>query len=185
MKKKAFAAFLAILLVLSAYNGYQTWQNIQRAKEESSVALQQKNTGVATGMQAPTFTLEDNQGQQVAVNKDDIGRVYVLNFWASWCPPCRAEMPDMEKFYQEHREKVAFYAINLEEPKDKAAAFIENQGYTFPILFDVNGEVGHLFKVRDIPTTVVVDTDGKIRFRKSGMATKSELEKVLQGIERG
>ena len=185
MNRNVLAAVGVILLALSIYNGYEAWQNVQHRQQTTAETAQGSDVGVTVGHQAPPFTLESDKGEKVSVDKDDIGRIYVLNFWASWCPPCRAEMPDMEAFYQADQDKVAFYAINLEEPKEKAASFIQGQGYTFPLLFDVNGEVGHLFKVRDIPTTIVVDAKGVIRFRKSGATTRAELEKVLQSIEKG
>ncbi|MDT8902023.1 TlpA family protein disulfide reductase [Anaeroselena agilis] len=135
--------------------------------------------GVTAGKAAPRFTLGSLDGAQVAAPVP--GKVTVLNFWATWCPPCRAEMPELDKFAAAN-PAVAFYAVNLEEPASKVAAFLGERGLSLPGLLDAGGDAARAYRIRSIPTTVVVDRDGIIRYRKSGPVTAAELAGVVQGL---
>jgi cytochrome c biogenesis protein CcmG, thiol:disulfide interchange protein DsbE len=137
-------------------------------------------TGVTVGKMAPQFTLQDLTGKQVTVGP--AGKITVLNFWATWCPPCREEMPQLQKFAGALPSGVVFYAVNLQEPAAKASAFLEQNNYSMPVLLDSGGTVASTFKVNAIPTTVIIDKTGKIRFRKAGGVTQNELEGVIKGL---
>ncbi len=119
--------------------------------------------------QAPDFSLEDLQGNTRNL-KDYRGKLVMLNFWATWCPPCRAEMPSMEQLYQEMRgEDFVMLAVNLREGRTKVAGFTEEEGYNFPVLLDKDGQVGsQLYGVQAIPTTYLIAPDGTILGRKAG-----------------
>ena len=106
-------------------------------------------------------------------------KLYVINFWATWCPPCRAEMPELNEFAKKHEGEVTFYAVNLQEPKDTVDKFLKDNGYTMPVLLDLKGEAADTYKVRAIPTTYVIDRDGKILLKKIGGTTAAELETAL------
>ena len=138
--------------------------------------------GVTVGKTAPAFGLQDLDGNPVSVNAAADNKLYVLNFWATWCPPCRAEMPDLERFYQSQKGNVQFYAINLDEPTDQVKSFISSNGLTFPVLSDKGGTLSGEFKVNAIPTTLVIDKQGVIRMRKAGTTTEAELNSVLHKI---
>ena len=106
---------------------------------------------------APDFTVLDADGQEVRLT-DMRGTPVVLNFWASWCPPCKSEMPDFEEASKTYEGKVAFMMVNLtdggRETVDTAKAYIEEQGYTFPIYFDTQQEAAIGYGVVSIPTTI-------------------------------
>jgi len=97
------------------------------------------------------------------------GKVVILNFWATWCPPCVAEMPSMENLYKQYKDKgVEILAVDLRENVNTVRQFINNNGYTFPVLLDRDGRVGGLYGVEAIPTTYIIDREGKIAGRIVG-----------------
>ncbi|MCA1796382.1 MAG: TlpA family protein disulfide reductase [Geobacteraceae bacterium] len=128
-------------------------------KGESPDASEQ--AGVVMGETAPDFTLENMQGEEVTLS-DLRGKVVLLNFWATWCPPCREEIPSMEKLYQ-HFEGQAFemLAINVEENGPEVVGkFFEDKSHSFPILFDPQARAQRLYNVSKYPETFVVDRNG-------------------------
>ncbi|MBP2653400.1 MAG: resA [Firmicutes bacterium] len=140
----------------------------------------QTETGVTVGKTVPQFTLDGIDGKSISVGAK--GKTYVLNFWATWCPPCRDEIPELDKFALKHRNDIQFYAINIEEESKEVADFLKSNNYTFPVLIDKDGAVAETFHVTAIPTTLVVDSQGIIRYRTTGGVTGEELEKVIKGL---
>lgn len=147
----------------------------------SQAAAAGQETGVTVGKTMPAFSAVTLDGQTVEVGVP--GKPYVLNFWATWCPPCRAEFPEMNDFANRHTADIQFYAINIQESGDQVANFLGENGYSLPVLLDGDGRIASQFHVRAIPTTLVVDAQGVIRYRKSGGATAEELEKVLKSLK--
>jgi len=108
------------------------------------------------------FTLQDINGQTHTLS-DYKGKYVFLNFWATWCPPCREEMPSMQKLYDSwDKNSYVMLAVNIKEPKDRVKSFAANHKYTFPILLDSDGSVAGKYGMRGIPTTFFVDQYGKI-----------------------
>lgn len=135
------------------------------------------SVGITVGKTAPSFTLNGLDGNPVAVGNS--GRITILNFWATWCPPCRQEMPELDMFSKRHPDDLIFYAVNLQEPADAVKGFMEQNQYSMPVLLDSEGQVGAAFVIRAIPTTIILDKNGVIQFRKSGPVTAPELEAVI------
>ena len=118
--------------------------------------------GLEVGNRAPDFQLETLDGKEVKLS-DFRGSRVMVNFWATWCPPCRAEMPDMEKFYQD--KDVVILAVNLtdtENSLENVEEFREDFGLSFPILLDKDLEVANLYAIQPIPTSYMVDSNGII-----------------------
>ncbi|SMC82442.1 TlpA family protein disulfide reductase [Sporomusa malonica] len=138
------------------------------------------DTGVTSGKTLPGFSLTALDGKSTKVAP--AGQIIVLNFWATWCPPCRQEMPELDKFAQKYSGKVIFYAVNIQESADKVAEYMTQSRYTMNVLLDKDGEVAKTFRINSIPTTLVVDKQGIIKYRKSGPVTVAELEGVLNGL---
>ena len=94
------------------------------------------------------------------------GTPVVLNFWASWCPPCKAEMPEFDEIAKEYADKVAFMMVNLtdgvQETQEKAQAFIDSMGYTFPVYFDKDSDAAYKYGIQSIPTTIFIDANGNL-----------------------
>jgi thiol-disulfide isomerase/thioredoxin len=112
--------------------------------------------------EAPDFTLRTLEDKTVSLS-DYRGKVVFLNFWATWCGPCRSEMPSMEKLGQRFlNDAFIILAVDLREGEDEVASFVEEYGLTFSVLFDSSGAVGEMYGVRGIPTTFFIDPEGKV-----------------------
>lgn len=108
------------------------------------------------------FTLKDINGKPHTLS-DYKGKLIFLNFWASWCPPCRAEMPSIQKLYEDSdKDKFVILAVDVRENEKKVKDFVKRKGYTFPILFDGDGKVARKYRVRAFPTTYIIDQKGKV-----------------------
>jgi len=128
------------------------------------------------------FTLEALDGKVYTLS-DYKDKVIFLNFWATWCPPCRAEMPSMQKLFESwDKKKFVMLAVNMRESEDKVKAFIEKNGYSFPILLDRNGEVGNKYKVHGIPATYIISDGGQSIVGVVGARewTMAEMQDVVQ-----
>lgn len=109
------------------------------------------------------------------------GQTVFLNFWATWCPPCIAEMPDIQDLYEKKGEEVAFVMISLDEDPDKARRFVERKGYDLPVYFHASG-LPKPYNPRSIPTTYVISPDGNIALTNHGMA-KYDTEKFRSFLD--
>jgi cytochrome c biogenesis protein CcmG/thiol:disulfide interchange protein DsbE len=117
------------------------------------------------GFPAPEFSLPLRSGESAALS-DFRGQVVILNLWASWCLPCRAEMPALEAVYAAQRERgLVVLAVNSthQDSADRAERFVDELGLTFPILFDADGTVSRRYLLRALPTTFFIDRQGVIR----------------------
>jgi peroxiredoxin len=111
---------------------------------------------------AADFELPDVTGRMHRLH-DQRGKVVFLNFWATWCPPCRHEMPLMEQLYQVlHQQSFVMWAVNLQESQEQASRFMVENRLHFPALLDANGAVTALYKVRALPTTYLIDCAGNM-----------------------
>ena len=126
---------------------------------------------VKIGQPVPDFVLEDLDGQPVRLS-DFRGKTVVLNFWASWCPPCRAEMPDLLEVYEDRLAQGDLVVIAVdklaEDSRGAVVDFAEEFGLTFPVLFDASDEVSQRYGVRGLPSTFFIDRDGVLRSRTLG-----------------
>jgi len=124
------------------------------------------------------FTLTDLNGKNWTL-KDLRGKVVLLNFWATWCPPCRKEMPDLEALYRRF-EPEGFVILGIsDEEAGKVKPFIEQQGITYPVLLDPGRKVNELFQIQGIPKTFVYDRDGKIVAQSIDMRTQKQFLEML------
>ncbi|MBQ9960203.1 MAG: TlpA family protein disulfide reductase [Oscillospiraceae bacterium] len=150
-------------------------------------APQQDADGEADGGEevsydAPDFSVENMAGSTVRLS-DHFGKPIVLNFWASWCGPCKSEMPAFQSIYEQYGDEVVFLMVNLtdgtQETRESAKSFYENSGYTFPVYLDVNFEAAIAYGVSAIPVTYFIDTEGQLA--AYGASALSE-EVLLQGL---
>lgn len=173
MRKWVIAVVIGILVIgFMGYNSFVNRSNDGQAKEQAS--------GVMVGDKIPEFVLSGLDGKKVTIGKEN--KVAVLNFWATWCPPCRAEFPELVSFSQKNNEKVQFYSINLQENQEKVLNFLKQENYSLPVLLDEDGKVAKMFRVTAIPTTLIIDAQGIIRYRKSGGVTSEELENIIKKL---
>jgi peroxiredoxin len=117
---------------------------------------------------APQFSLQSRDGDKVALS-DLKGQVVMINFWATWCGPCRQEMPHLEALHQRYSNLgFTLLGVNVEDNPEGATKFLQETSVSFPILFDPKNEVSKLYKVVAMPSTVLVGRDGSMRFIHHG-----------------
>jgi peroxiredoxin len=161
----AFAAFMA-----ASYFGYGS------LSRGASAGVSRAKT------KAPDFTVTDSSGKQVKLS-DLRGKPTVVNFWATWCPPCRGEMPHFDEAYREIGGEVNFMMVDLVgggETPGKAKKFVADQGFTFPVYFDETGEAARRYEVSAIPTSLFVDAEGNLAATSVGAINKQSL---MDGIK--
>ena len=131
---------------------------------------------------APDFKVLDMEGNEVRLS-DFFGKPIVLNFWASWCPPCKAELPDFEDAYKKYDGEVVFLMVNMTdnqmETVEVAKDFVKTYGYTFPVYYDVNYQAATVYGIRSIPQTYFINAEGEAVASATGMISAAQLE---QGI---
>lgn len=151
---------------------------IATSSEENNPADEEK-------MLAPDFTVYDINGNEVHLT-DYIGKPIVLNFWASWCGPCKSEMPEFEEKYKQLKDDVQFLMVNMtdgsRETVDIASNFIQDQGYTFPVLYDTESNAAYLYSVYSLPTTFFIDKDGYIVAYAAGAIDGATLQKGIDMV---
>lgn len=193
MNKRNFAlAIVALLIGIFLVNLFQDQQE-KKAREEAdqlakeSMDLSDAEQGLTKGDRAPDFTLTTLDGEEVKLS-DYQGKKVILNFWATWCPPCKAEMPHMEQYYEKNakKEKVEILAVNLtsqDEGEKAVQQFVDGYELTFPILMDEKGDIGEEYRAFTIPTTYMIDTNGLIRHKIVGPMNEEMMGKMVEGME--
>jgi len=175
----ALAVLLAVLLLggRALYNGMLKEHEVDPVSDSN---LAQKDD---ERVRLIDFTVEDANGNQVVLSSM-IGEPIVLNFWASWCGPCRVEMPEFESAYQAYGERVQFVMVNMtdgsRETTESASQYIEENDYTFPVYFDTNRSAAIAYAVNAIPTTYFIDVEG---FVVAGAISMLSGEQLTGGIK--
>ncbi len=153
--------------------------------EAQTVGDQPQDTVAPVVNYAPDFEVLDKDGNPVKLS-DFRGKPVVLNFWATWCPPCKAELPDFDEAAATYGDKVHFLMVNLtdggRDTVDGVKAFVAENGYTFPVYFDTTYSAANAYRVYSIPTTYLINADGEIIGRKEGMMTGAELEAWIKKL---
>ena len=178
-------AILAILLLLTASactpadGGLET---LPAEDKETSAPSDTAENEDPSANAVPDFTILDMDGNEVKLS-DFFGKPIVLNFWASWCPPCKAELPDFEEACKRYEGKVTFLMVNLTDGKretvEVAKEYVASQGYTFPVYFDTKYEAAYVYGVSSIPQTYFINADGSLEARASGMISAARLEEGI------
>jgi peroxiredoxin len=138
--------------------------------------------GIAEGNRARNFTLEAIDGGQVSLD-DYKGSVVLLNFWATWCPPCEAEIPALEAAYRAHKDEgLVILGIDVEESRAMVQPFVKDLEMTYPVLLDGNGKLVQEYRARGLPMSILLDRDGTIRVRHIGYLSAGQLETYLKDL---
>ncbi len=135
---------------------------------------------------APDFTAYDADGNPVKLS-NYFGKPIVLNFWASWCGPCRSEMPEFNEKYLELKDEVVFLMVNMtdgqRETLDIAKRFLDGEDYEFPVLFDKDSEAAYLYQVYSLPTTYFLDREGNLVAQAKGAINAETLQRGIDMIK--
>lgn len=129
------------------------------------------------GPPVPDRSFETFEGSTTSLA--DFDEPLVVNFWASWCPPCVAEMPDLERVHQAVRDEVRFIGVNTQDSRQDADRLVEQTGVTYDLGFDPDGELFRDFEVVAMPSTFFVDADGAVVHRHAGLLTEQRLTELI------
>ncbi|WP_107947340.1 redoxin domain-containing protein [Lysinibacillus parviboronicapiens] len=194
--KKNIGLLVVVLLVVAMIGTYVR-QQIDKDREIDVASLgketEQREIGLKKGDTPPDFTLTTLDGEEVTLS-DLRGKKVVLNFWATWCPPCKAEMPHMQNYYDQYakKENVEILAVNLtsaerdvtEDAKiDTITTFKDSYELTFPILLDKKNDAGFDYQVITIPTTYFIDSNGYIQRTIQGPMDVDMLTNYVEALD--
>ena len=164
--------------------GYIGYVNLSKNYEDN-LNINESASNDSNHYQAPDILITDADGNVYTLD-DFIGKPIVLNFWASWCPPCQSEMPNFNEVYAENKDDIQFLMVALvdgnKETESTATQFIEDKGYSFPIFFDSQTSTAINYSVSSIPTSVFIDKDGYVVDTHTGALSKSMLEAKIDEI---
>jgi peroxiredoxin len=165
------AAIIGVLVVIS-----------QSGDGEETVLGPLTSDGPSIGEPAPDFVLEGTDGETVKLS-DLQGQPVWINFWATWCPPCRGELPDIQKLFEEKGDAgLVVLAINFEELGDQAQDVFDELGLTMPVLLDSDGSIFEQYRLRGLPDSFFVDSDGILRDVQLGALTEAQMREKLESI---
>lgn len=129
-------------------------------KQDQRLKKGDRLPGLKIGENAPDFTLTTLKGERIRL-KERKGQKIIINFWATWCPPCKEEIPVLQRFYEQNKGSAELLAVNM-DPESNVSQFARKYGISYPILLDQDGKVNETYKVAAIPTTYVIDENGVI-----------------------
>lgn len=173
------AGFLYTRLAPSAESNQLANEPAQSQDSSASSSQQQASP-------APSFPMEDAQGNTVQLS-DFLGQKPVfLNFWASTCPPCKQEMPDVQALYEQYGDEIQFVLVNvgaaMNDTREKAETYLQEEGFTFPVYYDVDYQAITTYGIHSFPTSLFIDSQGNIVTYGRGMLSDSLLQKGLNLI---
>jgi peroxiredoxin len=194
VSKKIFSlAVVSLLVAIFIINIFQNQKDKEEMYSETSnqynpeAESQKKYSSekIVEGSMAPDFTLTTLDGQTVSLS-DYRGKKVIINFWATWCPPCRAEMPHMQNFYTDsaEMENVEILAVNvtdLDKGEEAINKFVSEYKLTFPILLDKKGDVSGRYQAVAFPTSYIIDTQGKVSKRIVGPMNEEMMMDLVKG----
>jgi len=166
-----------IAVIIIGLAGWAIFDFVIKSSDEESV-------GIEKGDLAPDFELETLDGEEVKLS-DYKGKKVLLNFWATWCPPCRVEIPDIQKYHEEY-DDVAILAVNLLETESSprnVVSFVEEYGMTFEVLSDENSVVATTFDAFSLPTSYLIDSNGIIQNKAIGPLNYDAMVKEFSAMD--
>ncbi len=195
MNNKKTLLILILVLVLLIGGATVLYNNLSRELAPNQLATQgtapsgsESQTAETTEpekMMAPDFTVYDLEGNPVKLS-DFIGKPVVLNFWASWCGPCKSEMPDFDEAYAQLGDNIHFLMVNMtdgsRETVEIASSFIAEQGYSFPVFYDTDSEAAYAYSVYSLPTTFFIDAEGQAIAQATGAIDMETLQRGISMI---
>ena len=174
---------LAGLLVFTGLPAQLPWVHAPTATPGGPIAT--PAPAPVAGAPAPDFTLTDLSGQPVPLSSLK-GQVVLINFWATWCIPCRAEMPAIQQAYNARKDQgFTVLAVNLNEPVPDVQSYVTSLNVNFPVLLDAGDSISNLYRVRGYPTSFFIDRSGTVAIENVGMMTDAQLADNLAKLGLG
>lgn len=197
---------IALIVVFFIIGGVQFYKQSQESKKKNETikseqneknslndgsALNEENWNVRPNdfkenkgkpiEEAKDFTLENLKGEKISYSSLK-GKTVFINFWATWCPPCKIEMPDLNKLYEKYKDDkdIVVLTINVGESKDQVEQFIKQNNFEFPVLLDSNSNVALDYKAMYLPTSVLIGKDGKVINYRSGAMSLEQMEEFIK-----
>ena len=182
MKDSTYKLIVTLLsLVILIGGGMLLYRNLQGSVDLNTLTPAETVNANA----APDFTVTDAEGNEVKLS-DFRGKGVVVNFWASWCGPCKMEMPHFQEAYEAYGEEIVFLMINMAtafgDTREAAEAVLTEGGYTFPVYYDTSAECAYGYGVTGIPMTFFIDKEGNIVSEKTGMLSNADLQRRILAI---
>lgn len=172
MKKQRLVVRTVILLLLLSAVGYTIYSSFFTEK-----------TDIKVGATAPDFVLTDLNGKTHRLS-DYRGKGVFLNFWGTWCKPCEKEMPYINRQYAVYKKQgVEVLAVNVGEPKLSVQKFVDRFGLTFPVVIDREDQVMNAYEINPLPTTFLIDKEGKIKQIITGTMTEEMVKQYMESIK--
>ena len=187
MNKKVLVLLLVLVVLIAgaavAYNGLADQVELDNLAAGETVPAQvPEGTEAVKENLAPDFTVYDLEGNAHKLS-DFRGKPVIVNFWASWCGPCKSEMPDFQAKFEEYGEDIQFLMVNLtdgsQETVDSAQDYIDGQGYTFPVYFDTDYSGAIAYSVSAVPATYFIDENGALVAYGKGAMSADVLQKGI------
>lgn len=189
MKQNILIIILSVLLVALIAVAAAAYSALSKDYVPSDVLPSDtsgENAAVTEAVEtAPDFTMTDADGNEVALS-DFFGKPIVINFWATWCSPCKSELPTFDAAYATYGEEVQFIMLNLtdgyRDTVDSVQKFVADGEYTFPVYFDTELDGANTYGAYSIPMTVFIDADGVVTYRKLGVISESLLTAKIEAM---
>ena len=174
-KKKIAVLFITIFIVLGAL------YTVDEYSKENTKTETKENVNQSTAID---FKLKDFEGKEITLSSLKGKNVY-LNFWATWCPPCKGELPDIEKLYEETKNSdLVILAVDINEPIFTVKAFVDSNKYNFKVLLDLDGSVAQKYNITGIPASYFIDKEGKVVYKKVGAMNMEEMREAVKSLSK-
>ncbi len=173
--KKTLLIFAVIILIFAGCSNSE-------AQKESKKSSNEKQTETQTIKKMPEFELKNIDGETVSSDDFD-NKVLLVDFWATWCPPCRKEIPGFINLYEKYKDKgVEIIGISLDKDMDKLESFVDENKINYTVLIG-NKEIADAFGgIQGIPTTFIIDRNGNVEFKQVGLASEKKFEEELKKV---
>lgn len=180
-----YTVFFIILMTLAIWGYNYLKEKYTNDEIKQNYGEAEVNDIIETMEKAKNFKTVNYDGKEVNLS-DYFGKPIIVNFWETWCSPCKLELPEFNKVYLKHKDNIEFMMVNLTDgykgDTQSVKNFINNNGYQFPVYFDVNNSAANAYSIFSIPKTIFIDKDGNIAYTFLGILTEEKLEEYINKL---